>query len=114
MVNDIKLEGNAGGVPETKHIGDHYLLKFGLCVHFGKNFEKKTWVNVEAWNDAARAVKEKDIQKGEKIIVHGTYKASEYNGKTYPCIQVWKADDITFPKRDDNHNQVVDEEEVPF
>ena len=48
-----------------------------------------TWLNCEAWGDLAEDIADV-YKKGSGIIVAGTFKTSEYNGKSYTKLSVVK------------------------
>ena len=51
--------------------------------------DETTWLNCEAWGNGAEELSE-TFKKGDKVLVCGTFKKTEYNNKTYYKLQICK------------------------
>ena len=79
--NTITLIGRLGGDPELQATPAGTVASFQLAVNRNGGEKKETdWFRVEAWHDVARGV-EKNLSKGDKVIVFGSFKVQKVESK---------------------------------
>ena len=82
-INQITIEGNVGSEPERKFTQDETLVTFSLA-HTpwskAKGEGETMWFRVTFWERRADLVMD-NVNKGDKILVMGTFKQSTYTDK---------------------------------
>ena len=82
-INQITIEGNVGTEPERKFTQDETLVTFSLA-HTpwskAKGVGETIWFRVTFWERRADSVMD-NVNKGDKILVIGTFKQSTYTDK---------------------------------
>ena len=77
--------GNVGEVKELKHVGEKKTAVIKFSVAVAKDGDKTVWWNCEAWGKLATYV-DIFVDKGDVVMVTGTWKSHEYEGKTYNTL----------------------------
>lgn len=117
MKNTIRIVGNIGSEPETRHLnGDNQLTTFSLAStrkwkdKNGEWQEKTTWFKVEAWNRLSIAA-EHNLSKGDSVIVLGHMEENSWDdpktGEKKSIMRVqsdYIGKTIKSPKSEQNEN----------
>jgi single-stranded DNA-binding protein len=109
MINDIKLEGTVTWEVKTDRKGDHYLLTTSIEHKYGKDYGKKLYRKIQAWNDTAREIESMNLKKGDKIVVSGRTE-EWYNKETSKVTVSIVADKVEWAE----HNAESRVEDSPF
>lgn len=88
MKNIIRIVGNIGSNPETRHLtGSNQVTTFNLAStrkwkdKQNEWQEKTTWFTVEAWNRLSKAA-DTNLKKGDSIIVLGHIEENTWEDPT--------------------------------
>jgi single-strand DNA-binding protein len=94
-MNIVHLLGRLVTVPELRIAGEKHYCRFRIAVSRGN--DNTDFFNIVAWNKTAEFVTTY-FKKGERIIVHGSIRNSDYTdkeGKTQYSVEI-SADRLEF------------------
>ncbi len=79
-----QIAGNVGRDPEVRNTGKGDVVKFSVAVSRGYGDDAPTeWYDAAVFNDQLRPVVLREIHKGTRVVLEGTVKERQVDGKTY-------------------------------
>lgn len=60
----------------------------GNRIQFSVAYGKQKYMDCEAWEDSTAGDMAGCLEKGDVVLVSGTHRSWEYNGKEYQCVTV--------------------------
>jgi hypothetical protein len=98
----VTVVGRLGRDAEVKTVGEQVVCEFSIAVDDGVGQDKvTTWYKVASWNGAVE--KTQHLAKGDRVVVKGTHKVTEKDGKTYHDVSaffVLRAVEIEAPEEE--------------
>lgn len=85
---NVLLTGKVTRDPEIRETAKGNKIRFSVA------YGKSKFMNVEAWADSGAGNVAGCLEKGDAVLVTGSHRSHEYNGKTYTNVE---ADFITTP-----------------
>lgn len=95
-----RIAGNVGSDPTFRDTSKGKVLVFSVAqpVKFGKDAPDPEWYNVAVWDHGMQQVVQKNIRKGDRVVVVGPRKPDRpaENGKVYRDITGYRIGKVDY------------------